>query len=105
TFREGSAEAIPLAADNVDVALAITVLEEGDADRMLAELLRVTRPGGRIGAVVRALDMPWWVNAPLSPALRTKGDRPGVLGTAGAATGGCAGGGRYRRFSAAGPTR
>jgi SAM-dependent methyltransferase len=104
TFREGSAEAIPLAADNVDVALAITVLEEGDADRMLSELLRVTRPGGRIAAVVRAIDMPWWVNAPLSPALRTKVDRPGFLGTGGAATGGCADASLYRRFSAAGLT-
>ena len=56
-FRRGSAEAIPLDDANVDVALAITVFEEGDADRMLAELVRVTKPGGRIGAVVRALDL------------------------------------------------
>jgi ubiquinone/menaquinone biosynthesis C-methylase UbiE len=26
-------------------------MEEGDADRMLSELVRVTRPGGRIGAI------------------------------------------------------
>jgi hypothetical protein len=26
----------------------LPVLEEGDADRMLAELIRVTKPGGRI---------------------------------------------------------
>ena len=47
-FRRGSAEAIPLDDASVDVALAITVLEEGDADRMIAELVRVTKPGGRI---------------------------------------------------------
>jgi len=52
----------PLAANSVDVALSCTVMEEGDADRMLGELVRVTRPGGRVGAIVRALDMPWWAN-------------------------------------------
>lgn len=104
TFQEGSAEAIPLAADSVDVALSMTVMEEGDADRMLAELLRVTRPGGRIAAVVRSLDMPWWVNAPLSPALRAKVDRPGFIATAGADQAGCADASLYRRFGSAGLT-
>src|SRR5262249_18583307 len=64
-FRRGRAEAIPLAESSVEVALSFTVMEEGDADRMLAELVRVTKPGGRIGAIVRPTDMP-----PLgSPAL------------------------------------
>ena len=45
-FRQGSAEALPLADASVDVALSLTVMEEGDADRMMAELVRVTRPGG-----------------------------------------------------------
>ena len=75
SFQEGNVEAIPL--DSVDVALSFTVMEEGDADRMLSELLRVTRPGGRIAAMVRSLDMPWWINAALSPALRGKVDAPG----------------------------
>ena len=88
TFQEGSAEAIPLADNSVDVALSITVMEEGDANRMLAELVRVTRPGGRIGVIVRSLDLPWWANLPLSPELRAKVDRPGYLG--GAAPAGCA---------------
>jgi precorrin-6B methylase 2 len=77
SFQEGNAEAIPLADDSVDVALSFTVMEEGDADRMLSELVRVTRPGGRIAAMVRSLDMPWWINAALSPALRGKVDAPG----------------------------
>ena len=47
-FREGSAGALPLADASIDVALALTVMEEGDADRMKAELMRVTRPGGGI---------------------------------------------------------
>jgi SAM-dependent methyltransferase len=97
SFREGSAEAIPLAAENVDVALSFTVMEEGNADRMLAELVRVTRPGGRIAAIVRSCDMPSWANLPVSAALRTKVDRPGLIG-AGVAADGCADASLYRRF-------
>jgi hypothetical protein len=79
-FQEGRAEALPLETSSVDIALSRTVMEEGDADRMLTELVWVTRPGGRIGAIVRAMDMPWWTNLPLSPALRSKADRPGFFG-------------------------
>ena len=100
-FRQGSAEALPLVDGSVDVALALTVMEEGDADRMMAELVRVTRPGGRIGAIVRSQDLPWWSNLPLSPALRAKVDRAGVLG-AGVSPTGCADASLYRRFCAAG---
>jgi ubiquinone/menaquinone biosynthesis C-methylase UbiE len=89
SFQEGSAEAIPLAAESVDVALSFTVMEEGDADRMLAELVRVTRPGGRIAVIVRSCDMPSWANLPISAALRAKVDRPGLIG-AGVASDGCA---------------
>jgi hypothetical protein len=39
---------------------------------MLAELVRVTKPGGRIGAIVRATDMPSWVSPPLSGAVEAK---------------------------------
>jgi hypothetical protein len=77
SFQEGRAEAIPLADGSVDVALSFMVMEEGDADRMLAELVRVTRAGGRIAAIVRSLDMPPWTNAALSPAVRAKVDAPG----------------------------
>ena len=48
--------------------------------------------------------MPWWVNVPLSPALRAKVDRPGFIATAGADQAGCADASLYRRFSAAGLT-
>jgi SAM-dependent methyltransferase len=104
TFQEGHAEAIPLADNSVDVALSFTVMEEGDADRMLAELVRVTRPGGRIAAIVRAVDMPSWVNAPLSAAVRAKADQPG-LASGGAAAAGCGDASLYQRFHAAGLTR
>jgi len=99
SFQEGHAEKIPLADGSVDVGLSLTVMEEGNADRMLSELVRVTRPGGRIGAIVRSLDMPPWTNAVLSPAVRAKVDAPGSGDVAAA---GCADASLYQRFRRAG---
>jgi SAM-dependent methyltransferase len=103
TLREGHAEAIPLAENSVDVAISCTVMEEGDADRMLGELVRVTKPGGRVGAIVRSLDMPWWANPPLDAELRSKVNRPGLIGGDVTAAG-CADASLYRRFHVAGLT-
>jgi SAM-dependent methyltransferase len=100
-FGEARAEALPLPDDAVDVALSSTVFEEGDADRMLAEIVRVTRPGGRIGIIVRAIDMPFWVNLPLDPALKAKVDAPNVIG-GGVAPNGLADASLYRRLTALG---
>lgn len=102
-LQAGSATDLPLAENSVDVALSFTVMEEGDADRMLSELVRVTRPGGRIAAIVRAIDMPSWANLKLSDALRSKVDRPGLV--AGFKNeDGCADASLYQRFRAAGLT-
>ncbi len=100
-FGEGRAEALPLPDGGVDVAFSSTVFEEGDADLMLSEIVRVTRPGGPIGIVVRAVDMPFWVNLPLDPALKAKVDAPGVIG-GGMAPQGCADASFYRRLHALG---
>jgi len=102
-FGEGRAEALPLANGAVDVALSSTVFEEGDADRMLSEIVRVTRPGGRVGVTVRAIDMPFWVNLPLDPALKAKVDAPGVIG-GGMSPHGVADASLYRRLHALGLT-
>jgi SAM-dependent methyltransferase len=102
-FGEGHAEALPLADGSVDVALSSTVFEEGDADRMLSEIVRVVRPGGRVGVVVRAVDMPFWVNLPLEPALKAKVQAPGIIG-GGMAPLGCGDASLYRRFHALGLT-
>src|SRR4029077_20938976 len=99
SFKEGHAEAVPLTDGSVDVALSFTVMEEGDADRMLSELVRVTRPGGHIAAIVRSLDMPPWTNATFSPAARAKVDIPG---RGDVAPGGCADVSLYERFRRAG---
>lgn len=100
---EGSAEALPFPNGAVDVAFSSTVFEEGDADRMLSEIVRVTRPGGRVGVVVRAIDMPFWVNLPLARELKVKVDAPGIIG-GGAAPKGVADASLYRRLAALGLT-
>ena len=74
-LQEGQGEAIPVASNSVNVALSCTVMEEGNAERMLTELVRVTRPGGRVAVIVRSLDLPWWVHPPLSPELWPKVNR------------------------------
>lgn len=103
-FREGRAEALPFPDASVDVALACTVLEEGHADRMLAEMIRVTKPGGRIAVIVRAIDVPAWVNLPLSAEVKVLVSIPGLFG-AGVAAGGCADASLYAQMSAAGLTQ
>jgi SAM-dependent methyltransferase len=102
-FAEGRAEALPLPDGAVDVALSSTVFEEGDADKMLSEIVRVTLPGGRVGIAVRAVDMPFWVNLPLDPALKAKVDAPGIIG-GGVAPNGVADMSLYRRLAALGLT-
>ena len=102
-FGEGRAEALPLADGVVDVALSSTVFEEGDADLMLSEIVRVTRPGGRIGIIVRAIDMPFWVNLPLDPALKAKVNAPGIIG-GGMSPRGVADASLYHRLHALGLT-
>ncbi len=79
TFAPGNAESLPFGDASFDHAFSVTVLEECDADVALRELLRVVKPGGRVGVIVRAIDMPflWNVNVPddlkrkieLAPAL------------------------------------
>src|SRR5579859_1867005 len=99
TFGHGDAEGLPMPSDSVDAALSFTVMEEVDADRMLAEMVRVTRPGGRVGIVVRATDMRPWINLALPPDLLAAVQSvPG----AGAADLGCSDSSLYRRFIDAG---
>lgn len=98
TFQEGNAEALSLPDDHVDVAISSTVMEEVDADKMLAEMIRVTKPGGRIGVIVRAMDMPRFFNVPLDPTLKAKIETV-PLQSEGA---GCASVSLYRRFHQSG---
>lgn len=99
TFQEGNAEALPFPENSFDVTLSLTVMEEGDADRMLDELVRVTKPGGRVAAIVRSEDCPALLTLPLRAEVQAKAAR---AVSAGAVERGCADASLYRRFPAAG---
>ena len=97
-FREGNAESLPFPDASFDVVMSVTVIEEVDADRMLAEVVRITKPGGRVALAARAIDLPYLANLPLSPALKTKVEAP----RGGVAPRGCADASLYRRMRQSG---
>jgi ubiquinone/menaquinone biosynthesis C-methylase UbiE len=99
-FREGNAESLPFSDNGFDVTMSVTVIEEVDANRMLAEMVRVTKPGGRVAVSARAVDMPSFMHLPLSMGLKAKVEAPGMLGTV--ASQGCADASLYQRMRHAG---
>ena len=101
-FQEGSAEVLPFPDNNFDVTMSVTVIEEVDAEKMLAELVRVTKPGGRVAVIARAMDMPFLMNLRLPAELQAKVSAPGTLGSV--AERGCADANLYRRVHEAGLT-
>jgi SAM-dependent methyltransferase len=102
TFREGNAEALPFADNSFHVTMACTVLEEGDANRIVAEMVRVTQPGGHVAILGWGNDMPSLVNLEIGSALKAKVEAP--LGLHVLAPGGCADTSLYRRMHDAGLT-
>jgi ubiquinone/menaquinone biosynthesis C-methylase UbiE len=76
-FREGNAEALPFPDSSFDVVISSTVIQRVDANRMLPEMVRVTKPGGRVGLVGHGHDMSRWVNLPLRPELKARVEAPG----------------------------
>lgn len=98
-FREGNAEVLPFGDNSFDVTMSATVMELLDAERMLREMVRVTRPGGRVGVVVRAIDMQSFVNVPVRAELKMK---IAALPNGLAGARGCADGSLYQRFRNAG---
>ena len=71
-FEPGNAEALPYPDASFNAVFSVTVIEECDADRAIAEMMRVATPGGRIGIIVRATDLPQWWNLDLPEPLRRK---------------------------------
>jgi SAM-dependent methyltransferase len=103
-FQQANAEALPFADARFDMAYCCTVMEEGDADRMVAEMARVVRPGGRIAILTRATDVDWWVNLALPRDLKRKIDALGPATGAGVGDLGCADSSLYTRVIKAGLT-
>jgi SAM-dependent methyltransferase len=85
-FLPGNAEALPFADESFDCIFSITVLEECDADRALGEMVRVARPGGRVGVIVRSIDLPqWWSVAAAGTLLDKMTTPPQSVGAKGVA--------------------
>ena len=97
-FREGSAEALPFDDDSMDVTFSSTVIQRVNADLMLPEMVRVTRPGGRVAVLGHAHDMNRWVNLPLSPGLKARIESPPWVDDRGHPMG-CDDASLYQRFS------
>jgi ubiquinone/menaquinone biosynthesis C-methylase UbiE len=97
-FAPGNAEALPFADESFNCIFSVTVLEECDADRALAEMVRVAKPGGRVGVIVRSIDLPQWWSAEVPEALLHRAATPpqsvGATGVADASL--------YRRAGKAG---
>jgi SAM-dependent methyltransferase len=94
-LREGHAEHLPLHDNEFDLTLCVTVLEEGDADRMLREIVRVMRPSGHVAIIVRSVDMPWWIHVPVRDEITMKAAK---VAAGGVAEGGCADASLARRM-------
>jgi SAM-dependent methyltransferase len=97
-FLPGSAETLPFPNAEFGAVFSITVLEECDADRAIAEMVRVAAPGGRIGIIVRSLDLPQWWNLELPEPIRRKIAQP----PRSVASNGVADASLYRRMRRAG---
>jgi SAM-dependent methyltransferase len=75
-FTPGSALDLPFPEETFDCVFSVTVLEECDASRAIAEMIRVARPGARIGIVVRAIDFAQWWNLELPAAISAMASVP-----------------------------
>lgn len=93
-FCNGNAEALPFPNNHFDITFSATVMEEVDADKMLAEMIRVTKPGGRVGVIVRAEDLPFAINIPVRSDLRARFETLPPLDEGAA----CASASLYQRF-------
>ncbi len=78
------------------------MIQAVDADRMLGEMMRVTKPEGRIGVLANAVDRPQIINLPLRAELKTKAEaaRGGASNPRG-----CSDASLYQRFHQVGLTQ
>jgi ubiquinone/menaquinone biosynthesis C-methylase UbiE len=97
-FAPASALALPFADGTFDHVYSVTVLEECDADAAILEMVRVAKPGARIGLIVRATDVAQWWNLELPAELTAKAMVPPLS----VSPGGVADASLYRRMLRAG---
>ena len=97
-FKEGSAEALPFPDESFDLVFSSTVIQRVNADNMLSEMARVTKPGGRAAVLGHAHDMPRRIILPLGETLKAKIDSPPWVTDRGHPEG-CDDANLYRRFS------
>ena len=98
-FEVSTGDSLPFADDSFDVAMSFTAIQYPDADRMLAEMRRVIRPGGRVGVLARADDRPNLINVSVREEIKSRiegqtAQRHNELG--------CNDASLYRRFHKAG---
>ena len=101
-FEQADGTCLPYANDTFDLVFSATVLEEVDADKMLGELVRVTRSGGRVAVITRAVDADWWVNLNLPDSLLRAVNSSGPKTGAGVGASSCADASLYHRAQHAG---
>lgn len=99
-FRNGDAQRLPFSNASFDLTVSVTAIEEVNANRLLAEMARVTKPGGRVAVISRSIDMPYVRNVKLPPELKAKVDAP----NGNVAAEGCADVSLYTRMAQAGLT-
>ena len=97
-FKEGSAEDLPFSDNSFDLAFSSTVIQRVNADLLLKEMVRVTKPAGRVAVLGHAHDMPRWVNLPLQDDLKLKIESPPWVTDRGHEKG-CDDASLYRRFN------
>ena len=97
-FRQGSAEALPFDNNSFDVVFSSTVIQRVNADLMLPEMVRVSKPGGRVAVLGHAHDMNRWVNLALNPDLKSRIESPPWVEDRGHPQG-CDDSSLYQRFS------
>jgi ubiquinone/menaquinone biosynthesis C-methylase UbiE len=100
-FRVENAEQLPFPDNFFDVVYSSTVLEEVNVTLALAEIVRVTKPGGRVAILVRSLDMYRFIHLPLPAELKRRLEAPAAWGP-GVAKAGCADATLYTRMEGAG---
>jgi SAM-dependent methyltransferase len=96
-FEEADGAQLRFSDNQFDMVFSSTVLEEAPADKMLSELARVTKPGGRLVAITRAIDVDWWVNLDVPEDIRRSLNANGPETGAGVGADGCADASLYAR--------